>query len=222
MLYVDEQAGAVRRERHAGDFTHVRIGEKTLDLACGGVAHQHLVIANALELALVQLPGMHIGLNPQQTAGPDAQTVRATKKIALDVASGLFALIGRIACQQQMVPNKGVARKGVLITPANDVTHGVVGARVRCIHAWVFVLATVGVVGQGAVHPAVVTVDGQPFRAVHFGGTQGVAGLPGFDQHLCLIGKPIGRCERTAAVHQWQPPSGAVGIEPRDIQRAMV
>ena len=81
VLNIDEQGGAVRREAQTRDFAHVRSGQKTLDLGGFRVAHQHLVIAYAFELALVKLTGMHIGFYPQQAARSHRQTVGAAEKI---------------------------------------------------------------------------------------------------------------------------------------------
>ena len=78
------------------------------------------------------------------------------------------------------------------------------------------------VVGQRAIDPARSLVDGQPFGAVHLGRAQQVAGLPGFDEHLALVGKTIGRCQWALAVHQRQPLALAIGVKTGHVQRALV
>ena len=121
-----------------------------------------------------------------------------------------------------MVPNECVACKHLRVAPTDDLTHGVVGAGVGRIHTRVFVLPSVAVIGECAIHPTAVAVDGQPFRAVHFGGPQPIAGLSGFDQHFALVGKAIGHGERSIAVHQGQPSPAAIGIKLCHIQGAVV
>ena len=165
---------------------------------------------------------MHISLYPQQTTRPQGQAIWTTKDVTFDITFSLFAFIGWVACQQQMVPNKFVTGKHLCITPTNDLTHGVVGSGIGCIHAGMIGLSSVAVIGECAIHPAAFTVYGEPFRAVHFGRPQQVAGLSGFDQNLTLVGKTIGHGEWSTAVNQRQPSSTAIGIKLCYIQDTVV
>ena len=165
---------------------------------------------------------MHIGFYPQQAARPHGQTVRAAEKVTLYIAFGFCALIARVAGQQQMVPDEPVPGKCVFIFPTDDLPHGVVGARIGGVYTRVLVLTTVAVIGQRAIHPACFFIDGQPLGSVHFGGTERIAGLSSFYQHFALIGKTIGRGQRTLSMHHRQPAPGAVGIKTRHVQGAVV
>ena len=181
-----------------------------------------MVVADPLKLALLQLTAVHVGLNPQQPAGAKADAIRAAEHIALDIAFGFRAWIGRVTGQQQMVPLELQAVEVARILPTDDLAHGVVGTWVGRVHARFARFAALAVVGERAIHPATGRVDGQPFRAVHFGGAQGIAGLTRFDEYLALISKTIGGCQGSLAMHQGQPSAGAIGLKPRHIQGAVV
>ena len=83
-------------------------------------------------------------------------------------------------------------------------------------------LSAVAVIGECAIHPAALAVDGQPFGAIHFGRAQQVACLSGFDQNLTLVGKTIGNVEGPTAVNQRQPSPTAIGIKLCYIQDTVV
>ena len=121
-----------------------------------------------------------------------------------------------------MVPDEAAAIKVGVVFPANDVAHGVVGAGVGGIHGWAIGLAALAVVGQRAVDPAAVRVDGQPFGPVHLGSAQEVTGLTRFDDHFGLIGKTVGRCERALGVDQGQPGATPVGVKTGHVEHAVV
>ena len=78
------------------------------------------------------------------------------------------------------------------------------------------------VVGEGAIHLAARLVDGQPLGAVHLGGVERIAGLARLDEHFALVGKTLCSCQRAFAVHERQPAPGAIGIEARHVQLAVV
>ena len=121
-----------------------------------------------------------------------------------------------------MIPLHGGGAEVASVFPADDLAHHVVGARVGSVYGGLARLAARAVVGEGAIHPAAGGVDGQPFWAVHFGGTQCVAGLARFDAHLALVGKAVSHRQWALAMHQWQPLACAIGVKFGDIQRAVV
>ena len=78
------------------------------------------------------------------------------------------------------------------------------------------------VVGQGAIDPARLRIDGEPLRTVHFGSTQQITGLSRFNEYFTLICKSVSSSERALAMHHWNPLAFAIGIKPCDMQHAMV
>ena len=121
-----------------------------------------------------------------------------------------------------MIPHKTCAVKVTVVFPADDLAHGVVGARIGGVYTRLAGLAAATVVGQRAINPAALGVDGQPFGSVHLGRLECVAGLARFDDHLALISKTIG-CDKWALpMHQRQPLPPPVGVETRHIQDAVV
>jgi hypothetical protein len=116
--------------------------------------------------------------------------------------------------------SKLVAVEVAVLLPADDVAHGVVGARVGGIGGVLVGAAAVAVVGQRAVDPALL-VDVDPLRPVHLGGAQQVAGLARLDQHLALVGKAVGSGQRALP---WVSGSQRPGRRRRSghVQRAVV
>ena len=222
MLDVDEHRAAVGRQRCAGDFAVHRAGQETADLAGAAVTREHLVVADASQLALVHLRRVRIGLDPQHPTCVEQQAVRASKDVALDVALRLGACIRRVASEHQVVPAQREAIEIAVVLPADDLPHHVVGARVCGIHPRHVFGSARAVVGQRAIDVATFLVDRNPLRAVHLGRTQQVARLARLDHHFALVGKAVRSRQRPLAVHQRQPAPSAVGVEARDMERAMV
>ena len=79
-----------------------------------------------------------------------------------------------------------------------------------------------GVVGQGEVDVAIGRINRAPLRAVHRGSAHKVGSQTGIDQHISLAGKAIVFIQTVLTVDQRQPLTGAIIIEPGDIQSAFI
>ena len=88
---------------------------------------------------------------------------------AFDIAFCVGALVVRVTSQNQMVPFKCATVKIILILPSNDLPHHVICPRVCCIDTRSARGTSLAVVCQGAIDPARLRIDGEPFRTVHFG-----------------------------------------------------
>ena len=108
-----------------------------------------------------------------------------------------------------MVPSKGGALEVAIFFPANDVALSVVRTGVGCVNAGLFISTAVAVVGKSGVNPALF-VDINPLGSVHFGGTQQIAGLAGFNQYFALVSKAVGSSQRALAVSQGNPLAFAI------------
>ena len=113
--------------------------------------------------------------------------------------------------------------------PAQDLPVDVFLPRVGTAHRHA-VLTALGVVGQGAIHLAILGADHDPFRTVHARGLDHAGGQAGVDQHLGLVGEAAAGVDAVLAVGQLDPLALALGpvrvavtgVETRHIQRAVV
>jgi len=117
----------------------------------------------------------------------------------------------------EQVPLERTAEIAVGVLPADDVTAGVLANRVGRIHTGLTRATTVGVVGQRAVLPAVGS-GRDPLGAVHLRGAREVSRQARV--HENLVDGP--RRKRRVARAQLEPVAGAVVIEARRIERALI
>ncbi len=179
-----------------------------------------------------------IGLHPQAALRIDTDAIRAGEGVALDVAHQVRAA-GRqlgIAGQQEDFPGEGRRqRRIVLFLELDDVTMKVARARVGRVGD-----LTAAIVGQRAIDCAVVRRDGQPFRTIHHGAACDARCGLGVDQHVGLAVEINGdrrgrrgaladiaridsaRHQAVLLVDQRAPFPCAIGVEARDIERAVI
>ena len=265
MLHVEEQGLAIGSDGNAGDFAVFgayqkaahrvsrRIGALAGGRAAGGSGHTtvaHLARHSGQHHAVGDVGvGAIVGLNPQQAARVEVQTVGAGEIVHCRQARQVD--VGRrvrLGAKQVNIPGKGRGGHAACVfTPADDVAVGVAlvgfGGAVG-VGVVVAVVARVGriglelaargagtgvhavaVVGQGHVGLAVERVHRAPFRAVHLGGAQLVGCQAGVGHYIALVGKRVGRVagiEAVFAVGEFQPLARAVGVELGHVQRAFV
>ena len=73
VLDADEHGFFIAAPRQAGDFTFIGADHEAVDIACGRIADQHLIVAHTREVTLVRI--LTIGLNPQKTVAVELQTI---------------------------------------------------------------------------------------------------------------------------------------------------
>ena len=222
MLDADEHRSTVRRESATRDLAVGGASQKPSRVACCNVTGQHLVVADACKLTLVHLRGMGIGLYPQHATRIKHNAVGAAIDVAFDIAASLCASIGRVACQYQVVPAETCTIEVTFVFPPDDLAHRIVSARIRRIDTRLVRLAAGTVIGQRAVNPAILRIDGEPLGTVHFRSLQNIAGLARFNQNLTLIDETVASRQWSLTMYQWQPLTPAIRIEFSNIQNAMV
>ncbi|MNZ37907.1 hypothetical protein D3C78_553680 [compost metagenome] len=95
-------------------------------------------------------------------------------------------------------------------------------ARVGGVQRLVRLAPTVAVVGQADVDLAGLRMHRHPLRSVHWRGAEMVRRGAGVEQHLGLAGEAVGRRQAVLAKNQRQPAPATIGVETRNIQRALV
>src|SRR6185295_10665904 len=86
MLQIDEGRAVVGSDVEAGDLAAARTGEEAAEHAGRGIDRERLVVAERGALALAQVSGRHVGLDPQRAHRVDPQAVGIGEAIALDRA----------------------------------------------------------------------------------------------------------------------------------------
>ncbi len=126
---------------------------------------------------------------------------------------------GRVAGQGEDLPEEDRVAEVVLVAPPHDVAVDVGGAGVGGVHARVRADAATVVVREGDVHLLLVVDDVDPLRPVHLRGADGVGCRPGVDHDVGQAGEAG---ERGVVGGERQPVAGAVGVEPGDVEGAVV
>ncbi len=163
----------------------------------------------------------------------EAQAVRAVEHVLrVDVARPGLRRTGihrRVAGDHEQVPFERYRRRiAAFLAPAQDLPVLVLGARVRSTYRLTFI-AAFDVVGQRAIHLAVLGADHDPFRAVHACGFHDTGSQARMNQHFSLVIETGSGVQAILAVGQFDPLAFALRmirvavarVELRDVQGAV-
>ncbi len=137
---------------------------------------------------------------------------------------------GRVACDHKQVPVERHGRRiAAFFAPAQNLPVLVLGAWVRATDRLAFI-AAFDVVGQRAIHLAILGADHDPFRAVHACGFHDTGSHARMNQHFGLIVETGSGVQAILAVGQFDPLAFAfrvirvavTRVELRDVQGAVV